>query len=580
MFDLVIKNAIVIDGALTPRYQADIAVKDGRIAKIGEVDASEAVEVLDAAGRIVAPGFVDPHTHYDAQLFWDPTCADSGANGCTTVIAGNCGFGFAPCKPEDRHRYMLMMQHTEQVPMKQMEQGLPWSWESYPQFLDAVDGLPKAVNVGLYMPLNPLLLYVMGIDGAKTRRPDAAEMGRIKALLGEGLDAGAIGVSFVRLGTIDSHTDYDGSAMPTDLMDPRDCAEIASVVGERDEGVVMCLSQVGQMGDPAVSELVAKATGARPVIHNLAMTSEETPNLHKEALAWLHARRSEGLNIWSQSVLGRSWQEFDAWHLEGSTLDFMPVAREFTGLRAFDEKMAKARDPDYRRRFREGYDPRAFEVLGGPISEYVVVSMGKKGDPDGYAGRSLDDIARQRGGDFVDALFDLLVETEMDLTFKKPHGPCVDPVKVTELLSDPHTLAGLSDGGAHSKFNSAGVWPTDVLIWLVREHGLVDLETMHYKLSGLPCRVFGLEDRGVLAEGAFADLVVYGLDELHFDMSGYDVAHDMAGGDWRRKVRAGGYRWILVNGVVTYERDVRRTTTPGQLLRSGKPRPEAHRQAA
>jgi N-acyl-D-aspartate/D-glutamate deacylase len=570
-----------VDGAKTPRYQADVAVKDGRIVKIGAIDETEAAEVLDAEGRIVAPGFVDPHTHYDAQLFWDATCSDSGPNGATTVIAGNCGFGFAPCRPEDRHRYMLMMQHTEQIAMKQMEEGLPWNWETYPEFLDAVDHLPKAVNVSLYMPLNPLLIYVMGVDAAKSRRPTKEELAQIKWLLHAGMDAGAQGVSFVRLGTIDSHTDFDGSAMPTDLMNPDDCAEIASVIGERAEGVVMCTSQVGQMGDPAVSETVARAIKGRPLIHNVMMTSEETPDLHRKALDWLHRVRGEGLNVWGQSVLGRSWQEFNAWHLEGSTMDFMPVAREFTGLREFEEKMAKAADREYRQRFREGYDPRAFEVLGGPVSDYVVVSMGKNGDPTGAEGRSFGQIGASRGTDFVDAFFDLAIESEMDFTFKKPRGPSIDPVKVFELLNDPHSLGGVSDGGAHSKFTSSGCWPTDILIWIARESGLIELEDLHHKLSAVPCSVFGLKDRGVLQEGAFADLVVYGLDELHFDLSGYDMAYDMAGGDWRRKVRSGGYRWIIVNGAVTYERDVRRDTTPGRLLRIGQPRAGGqHRMAA
>lgn len=378
MYDLVIKNATVVDGARTPRFHGDIAVRNGRIAKVGGViDASEAEKVIDAEGRIVAPGFVDPHTHYDAQVFWDPTCADSGQNGATTVIAGNCGFGFAPCRPQDRERYMAMMQTTEQIAISQMKAGLPWNWESYPEFLDAVDRLPKAVNMTLYMPLNPLLIYVMGIDGAKSRRPTADEMAQMKALLHQGLDAGAQGLSFVRLGTVDSHTDFDGTAMPTDLLDPEDAAELASVIGDRGEGVVMCTSQVGQMGDPIVSEMVAKAAAGRPVIHNVAMTSEATPDLHLKALAWLDGVRAKGLNVYSQSVLGRSWQEFNAWVLEGSTLDFMPVAREFTGLKVFEEKMAKAADHDYRRRFREGYDPKPFEVLGGPMEDYLVVSMGK-----------------------------------------------------------------------------------------------------------------------------------------------------------------------------------------------------------
>jgi N-acyl-D-amino-acid deacylase len=580
MYDLIIKNATIVDGARTPRYTADIGVTGQRIARIGQLDTADAHQVIDAEGRIVAPGFVDPHTHYDAQIFWEATCADSGQNGATTVIAGNCGFGFAPCRPEHRERYMLMMQHTEQVALSQMKTGLPWNWETYPEFLDAVDRLPKAVNMTLYMPLNPLLIYVMGIDAAKSRRPTQPEMDRMRDLLHEGMDAGAQGVSFVRLGTVDSHTDYDGSAMPTDLMHPDDCAEIASVIGERQEGVIMCTSQVGKLGDPEVSAIVARKSGGKPVIHNVMMTSDETPDLHRDALAWLDRVRAEGLNIWGQAVVNRAWQEFSAWHLEGSTFDFMPVAREFTGLSTLEEKMAKAADREYRQRFREGYDPRAFEVLGGPVSDYIVVSMGKNGDPTGAAGRTLADIGAQRGVDFVDAFFDLAIESEMDFSFKKPRGAVADPAKALELLAHPYVLAGVSDGGAHSKFNSGGVWLTDMLIWLVREHGLMSLEDMHYKLSGLPCSVFGVPERGVLREGWFADLVIYDLSELHFDMSGYETAYDMAGGDWRRKVKAGGYRYILVNGEVTFERDVRTASTPGRLLRIGQPRGGLHRAAA
>jgi N-acyl-D-amino-acid deacylase len=308
------------------------------------------------------------------------------------------------------------------------------------------------------------------------------------------------------------------------------------------------------------------------------MTSEETPDMHIKEMAWLDEQRAKGLNIYGQAVMGRSWQEFTAWVLEGSTLDFMPVAREYTALRGYDEKMVKAADRQYRQRFRETYDPRPFEVLGGPLPDYVVVSMGKNGDPHGYAGKSLAEIGRMRGTDFIDAFFDLNIVSDMDFTFKKPRGPSSDPIKVLDLIKHPQVLLGVSDGGAHSKFNSAGCWMTDLLIWLVRENKLVTQEEMHYRLSNVPCAVFGLTDRGVIAEGKHADLIVYDLDELYFDRTGYDIANDMAGGDWRRKARAGGYRWIIVNGQVTYENDVRRDQAlPGKLLRIGQPRSEDDR---
>ena len=573
MFDVLIQNATIVDGTGASRYRADIGIADGLIAKIGDLAGATAAEVLDAEGRIAAPGIIDPHSHYDAQIFWDATCADAGQNGITTVVSGNCGFGFAPCREQDRERTMAMMSTTEQVPMKQMRSGLPWDWETFPEYLDSVDSLPKAVNISLYAPLNPILIYVMGIEGAKTRRPTRAEIARIKRIVGECMDAGAQGLAFVRLGELDSHTDFDGSLMPTDVLLPEDAAEIASLFAERSSGVVMCLTQVGQMGDREISENVARRIGDRPLIHNVIIASESNPELHRETLAWLEDVRSRGIDMWGQAIVSRSWQECDLWHLSGTTLDFMPVAREFiTEAQSFDEKMAKAADPNYRARFRDQYDPRVAEAFGATLGQSILVNLGEKADPQGLIGKTFDEIAQMRQCDFIDAFFDLAIESELGMTFKDPQGPATDPAITAELIQSEHVLGGVSDGGAHMKITSGATWAIDLLIWLARDEKLVSLEDLHHRLSAIPAKVFGFEQRGYIREGYFADILVYDLDELYFDRSSYDVATDMAGGDWRRKARSGGYRWILVNGEVTFESDVRRESVPGRLLRGTRQR--------
>lgn len=575
-FDIVIKNGSVIDGTGIPKYRADIAISDGRIVGIGKFDEIEAREVIDAEGRVVAPGFIDPHTHYDAQVFWDPTCADSGQNGATTVIAGNCGFGFAPCRPKDRERYMMMMETTEQIPGSQMRKALPWTWETFPELVSALKAAPKAVNLAMYVPLNPLMIYVMGIDAAKSRRPTAQEMAEMKRLLNQGLDAGALGLSFVRLGAFDSHTDYDGSPMPSDLIDPEDAAELSTVLGQRNEGVVMCFTQIGKDGDPKISERIARAAG-RPIIHNLLNVSEDTPEMHRQAMYWLSELNESGLSVYAQSVLNRSWQEYTLWTMDGSALDFIETARELTLCRTPEEKLAKAADREYRKRLAADYDPLVLETLGGGLETYVVTSMGDRLELAGYVGKSFGEISEAEGKHVTEAWLDLALLSSLDLTYRTAGVTGTDAIKVTELMSHPHVLPGLSDGGAHSKINSSGCWTTDLLIWLVRESKTVTQEEMHYRLSYLPARVFGLKDRGAVMEGYYADLVIYDIDDLYYDRSGYEIANDMPGGDWRRKAKAGGYSWILVNGEVTYENDVRRESIPGRFVQVCRP-VEEHKQ--
>src|SRR3989454_6076576 len=217
-YDTIIKGGTIVDGARTPRYVSDIAIKDGKIAQIGGLKGSSADKVLDASGLIVAPGFVDLHTHYDAQIQWDPYCSVSGWHGVTSLVLGNCGFGFAPCKPEFRQRAMLALTRTEAIPLKAMQAGMLWDWVTFPEFLDSIDRIPKAINVLSYVPLTPLYVWVMGVDDSKNRRPTEKELLELCRLVREGLKAGANGWSAQVSGAVSIQRDYDGTPMVTDLL--------------------------------------------------------------------------------------------------------------------------------------------------------------------------------------------------------------------------------------------------------------------------------------------------------------------------------------------------------------------------
>lgn len=564
-FDLVIKNGTVIDGTRAPRFKADIGIKDGRIVRIGSISDAGRAQVVEANGLIVAPGHIDTHTHYDAQIFWDPTCSNAGENGITSVVTGNCGFGFAPVHAHERDRAMRMMETTEQIPAVQMRAALPWSWQTFPELVEAMRRTPKAVNLTMFLPLNAVMFYVMGED-AKHRRPTAAEIGEMKGLVQEAMDAGACGLSLSFMGRENNHVDVDGSPMPTDVMHPDDACEIVSALKERGDGIVQVISQIGPVGDRSISEALAKASG-RPVLHNVFSVSEYTPDLHRQSMTWLDAmNRQDGIDMYAATVICRAWNETELFNSPGCSLDALDVYRELTFCKTREEKRALLQDPDFRRRFNASYDPVMFEATAGGLADYRVIGMGPDArDPKGYLGRTLGEIAEDEGKSEVDAFIDTALESDLRIELKTP-GIAIDPAKVAELLSHDRVLAGASDGGAHTKNFSGGQWTTDLILWMARENRFLSLEEMHYRLSWQPAQAMGIYDRGALREGMAADILVYDLDELYFDQERFDIVHDQPGGDWRRKARAGGYRQIFVNGVQTFECDRPLGTTPGVYL--------------
>jgi N-acyl-D-aspartate/D-glutamate deacylase len=559
-FDSIIKGGMIFDGARTPRYIADIGIKDGRIAEIGHLADADAQQVLDARGMHVAPGFVDLHTHYDGQIFWDPYCSISGWHGCTSVVIGNCGFGLAPVKTELRERIMLSLTRNEAIPLASMQAGISWDWETYPEFLASLDRTPKSVNLLPYVGLTPLLIWVMGLERAKAGEvPTDEEHREMQRLLHEAMDAGACGWSVQRMSKeINFQRDYDGTPLPTDVMHDVTAYAMAEVLGERNAGFMqMTIATTDPAADHAHAERLAEMS-RRPLIWN-ALTALPTAPVQRDMLTWLNDVRERGLRIYPQATTTEAplFFTFEDWNL----WDDSPAWREAT-LGTHEEKLAKLADPARREEMRR---QPTLAGSSGPIRDIVLLRTSNP-DHKQYEDHTIADICALTGKDEIDAILDIAVGDDLEaLFYTEPFGNQRQWQR--EVVEYPFGIAGVSDGGAHTKFLTAGRYPTEYLTKWVRELAWVSLEEAHWRLSAYPAYCAGFQDRGVLKVGAPADIVVY--DYANLAVLPAEVVHDLPGQEWRRVQRARGYRYVLVNGQVTIEEDKETGVASGRLLRHG-----------
>ena len=560
-YDTVIANGIVVDGQNLPRRRADVAIKDGRVAKVGRVSRGEADEVIDASDLIVAPGFVDLHTHYDAQLFWDPYCTISGWHGVTSVAIGNCGFGFAPAKPEDREYLMKSLSRVEAIPAVCIEAALPWTWETFPEWMDVLNARPKGLNMLTYVPVNPLLVHVMGLEAAKSRDTTDEELARLCDLLREGMRAGACGWSAQVTapgGGLDVQRDYDGSPFASDLMSNRTALAFARVLAEFDHTFIQIAMSTpdGVESDRHHLEQLAIESGGI-VLHNAIGSFPGRSDLHHDAMDWIRSCRERGIQVSPQMIT--TGEEFTFTFEEWNMWDEVEEWREAT-LGSTAERLAKLGDPARRSGLRDNV-PTIF-VLDNVT---ILRTFTDKFLP--VKGTRLPDACRILGYDhMVDLLLDIVVADELKTLFQVPHTNS-DPVVENELATMPYGLWGVSDGGAHTKFITMGSYPTEGIIKFVRERGVVELEEAHWRLSNLHAQTAGFRDRGTLTEGAWADVIVYDFEGLK--LLDEEVAYDLPEGEWRRIRKADGYKHVLVNGQTTFVDGEPTGNLPGRLLRHG-----------
>jgi N-acyl-D-aspartate/D-glutamate deacylase len=569
-FDLVIKGGTVIDGLRTPRYKADVAISGGKVARIGRVSASEGAQVQDASGKIVAPGFVDLHTHYDSQVFWDPWCTMSGWHGVTSVVIGNCGFGFAPCRPADRDRAMLSLSRNEAVPLKTMRAGMPWDWVTFPEFLDSVARTPKGVNVMSLVPLAPLYAYVAGVDNAKAYRVTDEQLEAMCRLLVEAMEVGGCGFSAQIAGEIGNvQLDYDGTPMVTDCMTEREVIAFSRAMGSMGRGVAQLT------GELDTAALMARESG-RPIIWNAlladgALNQHGRPQYsHRDKLAELAClNEEEGLRVFAQALTTNFRSEFT---LEDYNLaDSIPCWKEAC-LGTVEEKLVKFADPVRRQAMKEVHDARGglfgagydlTEIKIHWISSDVPGALELK---ERYEGFTVGEVAAREGKHEIDAFLDVAVAGQLRVGFATPLLE-TPPESMKEIATSPVALPGVSDGGAHTKFVTTARYPTELLGYWVREHEIMSPEEAHWRLSCYPAMAVGLKGRGFLAEGAPADVIVY--DPGTLDSLPQERVWDYPAGEWRLIQKARGYERIVVNGTTTFTNGECTGATPGKLLRHG-----------
>ncbi len=565
-YDLVIKGGRIVDGSGAAPYFADLAVKDGVIAAIGVIDETAAT-IIDATGRIVTPGFVDPHTHYDGQAIWSDRLSPSSSHGVTTVITGNCGVGFAPCRASDREMLINVMEGVEDIPGVVMADGLSWDWESFPDYLDALDRTPHDIDVAALLPHSPLRVYVMGERGANREDASADDLARIRQLAREAVEAGAIGVATSRLLI---HRTADGDAIPSF---DAGCDELKALTGGMADAGGGIFQIVPNMFNPlaeeyALIEEVAAATG-QPATITLGTANEGPPNW-PAALEAMEGAAARGVNLTAQ-VLPRPVGLIQGLDLSIHPFALCPSYASIASL-PLEERVAAMREPAMREALlSEQPDP------GHPLAQ-----MGRNwewlfpfaGQPD-YAPPKSHSIAEQarRANVAPEVIaYDWLTQGKGDnflfLALGNYYDGALDTVKA--LLDREDCIVGLGDGGAHYAAICDASYPSFLLTHWVRDANGSgwSIEQAVHMLSRKPALTMGLGDRGLLAPGYKADINVIDLDRLELALP--HIVHDLPAGGKRLDQRAKGYDATIVSGTIIRRHDEDTGARPGKLVRGAR----------
>ena len=554
-YDLLIKNGTVIDGTGAPRRQADVAVMDGKIAEIGKIK-DGASKTIDAAGCVVAPGFIDPHTHYDAQICWDPAISPSSWHGVTSVVMGNCGVGIAPCRPEAREIATRDLVNVEGIPFEVLERGITWDWQTFPEFLDAAEKRGSALNLGFIAPLTPFRHWVMG-EASMERGATPEETAQIKALIGEAVDAGAFGFSTTIL---NQHMGYQARPLACRNASRDELKAYCNALKERNKGAIeIALTQKISVLTDEDEELLASLLeeSGRPVTFLALFQRDDIPEACTETLRRAKAHKgavpqTSPLAL-TREVNMRNPFSFAAFKCWG---------------RVFSDKSKEAQravyaDPAFRNAFRE--ELKNATGFSGDWRR-ITVHEAHKPELKKYEGRTVGDIAKERGKDGLDTFLDLTLEDDLDIEFVLAQFN-VDLKRVTENLVDPRVLIALGDGGAHVDMLCDAGYPTYLLGTWVRERQIMSLEQAVTRLTAQPADLFGIKGRGRLAVGNAADIAIFDPENIGSASRG-ERRFDLPGGAKRMVMPSRGVEYTIVNGRTVYAEGRVTGTSPGEVLRS------------
>ncbi len=560
-FDLVVKNGTVVDGTGAPGFRADIGVNDGKITAIGRLG-DKAYRTVDADDHVVTPGFIDGHTHMDAQVFWDPLGSCSCYHGVTSVVMGNCGFTIAPCAERDAGFVFKNLERAEDISPGAMQAGIEWSWETFPEFLDTVDELPKGINYAGYIGHSAIRTYVMG-ERAFTERASTDELGRMCDIAEEGVRAGAIGFSTSRT---PNHVTADDLPVASRVADWEEVRAIVSAVGRTGRGLFEIAGEQAGRDPDRLREYHVR-------LRDLAVDSGvvQTWGMFSSRFAPDHWRSYFGLLEETAAAGGRMFVQVHSRALN-TMLSFktqMPFDRWdlWSDVRALslDDQKRQLRDPDLRKRLVEianGEAPKN-RIVGvearPPDYDHLYVMDSMVGEQ-----RLLKDVARERGVNPVALMIDLSLETDFNQFFCQPAAN-ENQDHVLEMMKHPRSVVTFSDSGAHVSQIMDSSLQTHLLSHWVREKEAMTLEEAVRELTCVPATYWGMHDRGLIREGLNADLVVFDPKTVAPRMP--EVVNDLPSGATRLKQVANGIRHSIVNGEVFLTDNEHTGSTSGRLFR-------------
>ena len=560
MFDLVIRNGTVIDGTGIPGRVADVAVSEGRIVAVGEVT-EQGENEIDASGLIVAPGFVDVHTHFDAQVFWDTTLSPSPLHGVTTVISGNCGFTIAPLEAEHGDYMMEMLARVEGMPLTSLQEGVPWNWRSFGEYLDAIDGTLMP-NAGFLVGHSAIRRTVMG-ERSVGEFASEGELQSIKELLAESISAGGLGFSSSWAKT---HNDADGEAVPSRHASETELIELCSVLRDSDAVALEFIPTIERFDNEVYQLLTDMSVAAdKPLNWNVIFVNARQADLIEEKLqASDYAARQGGRVIALTAPMPAvSRLCFES----GFLLDTLHGWTEPMALPP-EEKLALLSDPERRKALDEdAQKPSAFR--GVARWERLTVGEVTKESLKHLEGRTIGEIADETGKSAWDTLCEIVVEDDLKTGLYPPAAGDNDESWALRqaLWNDERCLIGASDAGAHLDFLATFNYST-YLLAAARDRSLLSLESAVNKLTDVPARLYGLKERGRVEEGWWADLVVF--DAAEVAPAEVEVREDLPGGAWRLYSEAVGVHHVFINGEHAVRDGGFTDARPGTLLRSGR----------
>ena len=563
MYDSIIRNGTIIDGTGDDRFVADIAIKDGKIAKIGPITET-ATNEIDAKGKLVTPGWVDIHTHYDGQATWDPLLAPSSWHGVTTVVMGNCGVGFAPVKPEDRNFLIELMEGVEDIPGAALSEGIDWQWESFPEYLDTLEAIPRAIDVATQVPHGAIRAYVMGERCNTDYAPTEAEVNEMAALVREGVEAGALGFSSSK--TL-LHKDIHGEYMPGTFSGNDEMLALGlGMKGLKNSVFELVSDHLGDDKEWAWVTDFQKQTGLTVTLIATTAPAYENGKMYKLA----EQARAEGREIRPQAA-GRPTGVLHGLQSSFNAFVGHPTWRNELADLDHDALLARLANPATKAQILSEQSV----IKGGLMQDLPslmgqVFPLGENPNYEPLPEESIAGIAKSRGLDVMDVMYDMLVANDGKELFYQPlggyQGFSLDYQK--KLLEHPNVLFGLSDGGAHCGVIADAGMPTFIMTHWGRDRTRGDkmsLEFIVKSLTSSTAHAYGMFDRGQLTEGMIADINVIDFDGLRLHRP--EAVFDLPAGGRRLVQRAEGYEITIKSGEVIFNNGQHSGALPGKLVR-------------